>query len=86
MKVIHYIPSIDRISGGTSTFIQILGKELGKLVEVHIITHASENPLSIDNCKVHNVSSYNPFNGRFKNEVSKLIDMVKPDFLIVAGH
>ena len=83
MKVIHYIPSIDRIAGGTSTFIQILGKELGKLVEVHIITHASENPLSIDNCKVHNVSSYNPFNGRFKNEVSKLIDMVKPDFVHV---
>lgn len=83
MKIIHYIPSIDRIAGGTSTYMQVLGKELGKLAEVHIITHVSENPLQIDNCKVHNVPSYNPFNGRFKNEVSKLIDIVKPDLVHV---
>ena len=38
MKIIHYIPSIDRIAGGTSTYMQVLGKELGKLAEVHIIT------------------------------------------------
>ena len=43
MKIIHYIPSIDRIAGGTSTYMQVLGKELGKLAEVHIITHASDN-------------------------------------------
>lgn len=83
MKIIHYIPSIDRIAGGTSTYMQVLGKELGKLAEVHIITHVSENPLQIDNCKVHNVPSYNPFNGRFKNEVSKLIGIVKPDLVHV---
>lgn len=83
MKIIHYIPSIDRIAGGTSTYMQVLGKELGKLAEVHIITHISENPLKIDNCNIHNVSSYNPFNGRFKNEVSKLIDMIKPDLIHV---
>lgn len=83
MKIIHYIPSIDRIAGGTSTYMQVLGKELGKLAEAHIITHVSENPLQIDNCKVHNVPSYNPFNGRFKNEVSKLIDIVKPDLVHV---
>ena len=33
MKIIHYIPSIDRIAGGTSTYMQVLGKELGKLAE-----------------------------------------------------
>lgn len=53
MKIIHYIPSIDRTWGGTSTYMQVLGKELGKLAEVHIITHSSENPLPIDNCKIH---------------------------------
>lgn len=83
MKIIHYIPSIDRIAGGTSTYMQVLGKELGKLAEVHIITHVSENPLQIDNCKIHNVPDYNPFNGRFKNEVSKLINKVKPDLVHV---
>lgn len=83
MKIIHYIPSIDRIAGGTSTYMQVLGKELGKLAEVHIITHASENPLPISNCEIHNVSVYNPINSRFKNEVSKLFDVIKPDLVHV---
>lgn len=83
MKIIHYIPSIDRIAGGTSTYMQVLGKELGKLAEVHIITHTSENPLPISNCEIHNVSVYNPINGRFKNEVSKLLDVIKPDLVHV---
>ena len=83
MKIIHYIPSIDRIAGGTSTYMQVLGKELGKLAEVHIITHSSDNPLPISNCKIHYVSVYNPINGRFKNEVSKLFDVIKPDLVHV---
>ena len=83
MKIIHYIPSIDRIAGGTSTYMQVLGKELGKLAEVHIITHSSDNPLPISNCEIHNVSVYNPINGRFKNEVSKLFDVIKPDLVHV---
>lgn len=83
MKIIHYIPSIDRIAGGTSTYMQVLGKELGKLAEVHIITHASENPLPISNCEIHNVSVYNPIYSRFKNEVSKLFDVIKPDLVHV---
>ena len=83
MKIIHYIPSIDRIAGGTSTYMQVLGKELGKLAEVHIITHASENPLSIANCKIHYVSGYNPLKGSFKIEVNKLFDVLKPDLVHV---
>lgn len=83
MKIIHYIPSIDRIAGGTSTYMQVLGKELGKLAEVHVITHTSENPLPIDNCEIYYVSGYNPINGRFKNEVSSFFDLIKPDVVHV---
>ena len=83
MKIIHYIPSIDRIAGGTSTYMQVLGKELGKLAEVHIITHASENPLPIDNCQIHYVSGYNPLKGSFNIEVNKLFDVLKPDLVHV---
>ena len=83
MKVIHYIPSIDRIAGGTSTYMQVLAKGLGELAEVHIITHASENPLPIENCMIHNVSGYNPLNGRFKKEVVGILDEVKPDIVHV---
>lgn len=83
MVVLHYIPSIDQSSGGTSTYMQVLGKELGKLAEVHIITHSSENPLPIDNCKIHYVSGYNPLKGSFKIEVNKLLDALKPDLVHV---
>lgn len=83
MKIIHYIPSIDRTWGGTSTYMQVLGKELGKLAEVHIITHASDNPLPINNCKIHYVSSYNPLKGSFKIEVNKLFNAIKPDLVHV---
>ena len=31
MKIIHYIPSIDRTAGGTSFYMQVLGKGLGEL-------------------------------------------------------
>ena len=33
MKILHYIPSIDRTSGGVGTYMQLLTAELGKLVE-----------------------------------------------------
>ena len=45
MKVLHYIPSIDRTSGGTTTYLQMLAKELGNLAELHIVSHASDNPV-----------------------------------------
>ena len=83
MKIIRYIPSIDRIAGGTSTYMQVLAKGLGELAEVHIITHASENPLPIENCIIHNVSGYNPLNGTFKKEVAGILDEVKPDIVHV---
>lgn len=85
MRIVHYIPSIDRTAGGTSTYMQVLAKELGKLADVHIITHVSDNPLPMENCKIHHVSSYNPLNGKFKNEVNKLFDEIKPYVVHVNG-
>ena len=70
MKIIHYIPSIDRTAGGTSTYMQVLAKGLGELAEVHIITHASENPLVMENCKVHYVHNYQPFSYSWKMTIA----------------
>lgn len=47
MKVIHYIPSLDRSSGGTTAYMQLLTKELTRLVELYVVSHASENPVII---------------------------------------
>ena len=58
MKILHYITSLDRSSGGTSSYMQLLTKELGKLVELHIVTHCSDNPLQLENCIIHCISSW----------------------------
>lgn len=83
MKIIHYIPSIDRTAGGTSTYMQVLAKGLGELVEVHIITHASENPLAMENCMVHYVPEYNPFKGSWRKRVTEMMEEVRPDIVHV---
>lgn len=83
MKIIHYIPSIDRTAGGTSTYMQVLAKGLGELVEVHIITHASENPLAMENCTVHYVPEYNPFKGSWRKRVTEMMEEVRPDIVHV---
>ena len=83
MKIIHYIPSIDRMAGGISTYMQVLAKPLGTMAEVHIMTHASENPLPMENCKVHDIPRYRPFSGVWKKAVVDLLDSVKPDIVHV---
>lgn len=83
MKIIHYIPSIDRTAGGISTYMQVLAKPLGTMAEVHIMTHASENPLPMENCKVHDIPRYRPFSGVWKKAVVDLLDSVRPDIVHV---
>ena len=83
MKIIHYIPSIDRTAGGTSTYMQVLAKGLGELAEVHIITHASENPLTMENCTVHYVPEYNPFKRTWTKLVAAMMEEIRPDIVHV---
>lgn len=83
MKIVHYIPSIDRTAGGTSTYMQVLAKGLGELAEVHIITHVSKNPLAMENCMVHYVPEYNPFKGAWRKRVAEMMEEVMPDIVHV---
>lgn len=84
MRIIHYIPTIDRNWGGTTAYMQLLGNELGKLVELHIFTHASENPVEIKNCEIHNLPKIRKY-GEFKKEFFKLIKEINPDVFHVNG-
>jgi hypothetical protein len=53
MKILHYIPSIDHSTGGTATYIQLLAKELGKFIILHIASHSSKQPVEIENAEMH---------------------------------
>lgn len=83
MKIIHFIPSIDRTSGGVGSYIQLLAKELGKLCELYIVTAYTENQLSIENAEVLympcNIRNYNSMEKKW----NKIIDKIKPDLVHV---
>lgn len=83
MKIVHYIPSIDRTAGGTSTYMQVLAKGLGEIADVHIITHASENPLVMENCTVHYVHNYQPLSYSWNTSIAFLLDEIGPDIVHV---
>lgn len=79
MRIIHYIPSIDRTAGGTSTYMQILAKALGNIAELHILTHDSPFPLALKNCQVHNIPRWKPFSSSWRKTVIALIKSLRPD-------
>ena len=82
MRVVQYSTSLDQSSGGTAAYVQLLANELGKIVDLHIITHRVDNPLPMENCTVHEVINYNHFS-QFKKECKALLNELKPDVVHV---
>lgn len=78
MRVIHYIPSLDRTSGGTTAYMQLLTKELGRLVELHVVSHASGNLVKMDNCKVYFIPEISNFM-EIKRQWRILLTQLQPD-------
>lgn len=79
MKIVHYIPSIDRTSGGVGAYMQLLAKELGKLVELHVVTHESPNMLKIPNAKLHLIAGGAKLFMQAKRDWCALLNELKPD-------
>lgn len=83
MKILHYIPSIDRASGGVGAYLQLLAKELGKLVDLHIVTHRSENMLTIEGAKLHFIDRGLFRLHKSKGQFEQVLQEVKPDVVHV---
>lgn len=83
MKIVHYIPSIDRTSGGVGVYIQLLANELGKLCNLYIVTSPSENPLHIENAKVITIPSKLTEFRKMKREWCNLLNEIWPDIVHV---
>ena len=79
MKIIHYIPSIDQVDGGTATYMQLLASELGKISELHLVTHRSASPVVVKNCKVHYISR--SLWGGMKNAWKELLQTIRPEIV-----
>lgn len=81
MKIIHFIPSIDRTSGGVGAYMQLLAKELGKLCELYIVTSNTENQLIIKNAKVFYIPCSIKQYSSMKKEWNRILDEIKPDLV-----
>lgn len=79
MTVLHYIPSIDESSGGVGAYMQLLTRDLGKLCELHIVTHKGNNERVLENCTIHYMPyKWKPWNN-CKKEFISLLNAIKPD-------
>ena len=83
IRIIHYIPSIDRSCGGTSEYIRLLSEKLGQQSELHVVTHESLYPVEVEHCKLHFL--HKNIWGAMKQEWIALLDEVQPDIVHVHG-
>jgi glycosyltransferase involved in cell wall biosynthesis len=81
MKILHYIPSIDHSSGGTTTYMQLLAKALGKLVDIHIVTHLTKQPVTIENAQIHYLSASFLRLYSAKKQWQKLLNDIQSDMV-----
>lgn len=82
MKVIHYIPSLNRKLGGVAMYMQLLAKELGKICDLTVVTRPSENPLVLENCTTIQIPRDKK---NFIREWNKVLDEVQPDLVHING-
>lgn len=85
MKIIHYISSIGKSGGGVSAYVQLLSFSLGRLVDLHIITHYTTDAMQLKYCQVHFIegSVKHPF--KMKQEYCALLDELHPDVVHING-
>lgn len=85
MKIVHFIPSVDRSSGGVGAYMQLLSKELGKLCQLYIVTEKSDNPLPIENANVITIPTSIRHFKNMKKEWCNLLKDIKPDLVHING-
>lgn len=83
MKIIHFIPSLDRTSGGTASYMQLLANELGKLGDLYIITAPTQNPLQINYAQTIFIPCSWKEKIHMKKEWIKLLNNIHPDIIHV---
>lgn len=85
MKVIHFVTAIDRSLGGVSMYMQLLTKELGKYVELIVVTWPTQNPLPLENCKVIYIPLFLSQTRQYVKQWRKLLHDFQPDIVHING-
>lgn len=85
MVILHYTTSIDQTSGGVGAYVKLLSRSLGRIVDLHVVSHRSENELSLENCTLHYLDKGLRNFTVMKRQFMDLLDTVKPDVVHVNG-
>lgn len=85
MKVLHYIPSIDKSSGGVGSYLQLLAHDLGNIAELHIVSHKSDNELKIKNVSIHYIDKRLTHLLKAKRQFYDLLNTIRPDVIHIDG-
>ena len=83
MKILHYINTLDRSFGGTTTYMQMLALSLRSRAELIFVADASQNPVEICGAKVIFMQSKWYSRSRYKQEWTAILDAEKPDVVHV---
>ena len=79
MKVIHFVTAIDRSLGGVSMYMQLLAKDLGKLVDLLVVTRKTGNPLRLENCRVAYLPLPTSEILKFRRQWIRILEDERPD-------
>ncbi|MBQ4461732.1 MAG: glycosyltransferase [Bacteroidaceae bacterium] len=79
MKILHYINTLDRSFGGTTTYMKMLALSLRSRAELVFVADASPNPVEISGAKVIFMQSKWYSRSRYKKEWIVILDAEKPD-------
>lgn len=83
MKILHYIPSLDRTWGGTTSYMQSLSKELGLLVDLHVVSHHSANQVALENAFIHYIEDSFWKLKTARKQWLEILDEIHPDVVHV---
>lgn len=80
MKILYYIASMAPSSGGVGKFLQLLSHDLGKIVDMHVVSCYSDDVLPLENVKIHYIHQSLV---RAKQEFIRILNEIKPDVVHV---
>lgn len=85
MKVIHFITSIDKAGGGTTTYIQLLSQGLKNAVDLIVVSGISPHPIEFSSIYtlLFNLSLSHWFT--LKKKINNLLVQEKPDIVHING-
>jgi glycosyltransferase involved in cell wall biosynthesis len=85
MKVIHFLTSIDKSSGGVTAYLELLSRGLKNQLDLIVATGTSDNPIEIQGVRIDffKLSLLNIF--KLSNSFKKYLKSENPDLVHING-